>query len=316
MRVLVTGSAGPLGEALMRTLRRSNHEPIGTDCIGSAYTQHVGSFTDRPFLQRCMQNVDAVLHTATLREPYPATHSHQDFIDTNVTGSLKLLEEAATARLGAFVFASSTQVFGRARHPPAEAAAVWIEEGVNPQPQDIKGITLLAAENLCELFHYQFGLPAVVLRTAHCLPEEDGGLESASHLAADNVKINELLSQRADLEDVASAHVLALEHAPEIGFARFIVSATTPFTPEDLSGLRIDAPGVVARRVPGYERVFAERGWYIPRCIDRVFDNRRARSQLGWRPRYDFSYALECLSETEHFQSELAASVAGSISRA
>src|SRR5687768_12108620 len=101
MNVLVTGSAGHLGEALMRTLPRAGHQAIGLDIKPSPFTHHVGSIADRAFVSRCMRDVDAVLHAATLHKPHVATHGRQDFVDTNITGTLNLLEEAVAARVSA-----------------------------------------------------------------------------------------------------------------------------------------------------------------------------------------------------------------------
>jgi UDP-glucose 4-epimerase len=116
MRVLVTGSAGHLGEALMRTLPAAGHEPVGVDITPSSFTQHVGSIADRAFAGECLRGATAVVHAATLHKPHVATHSRQDFVDTNVTGTLNLLEESVRAGIQAFVFTSTTSAFG---HPPA-----------------------------------------------------------------------------------------------------------------------------------------------------------------------------------------------------
>ena len=103
MKILVTGSAGHLGEALVRTLQNSKYEITGTDLIPSAFTTHVGSITDRDHVKNCMQGVNVVLHTATLHKPHIATHSRQAFIDTNISGTLNLLEEAAAAGVSLFI---------------------------------------------------------------------------------------------------------------------------------------------------------------------------------------------------------------------
>ena len=55
MKILVTGSAGHLGEALMRTLRDSNHEPIGLDVLPSPFTDLVGSIADRTVVRDAMR---------------------------------------------------------------------------------------------------------------------------------------------------------------------------------------------------------------------------------------------------------------------
>ena len=299
MAILVTGSAGHLGEALMRTLLEAGQQPIGIDIQESAFTREVGSITDRSFVKRCMPGVHAVLHTATLHKPHVASHARQDFVDTNITGTLNLLEEATAAGVGAFVFTSTTSVFGRALTPPLRAPAAWITEDVVPAPRNIYGVTKVAAENLCELFHGIRGLPCIILRTSRFFPEADDRKEIRQSYDDANVKVNEFLYRRADIEDVVSAHLLSLEKVHAIGFGRYIVSATTPFTRDDLAELRTNAAAVVRRRVPCYEDVYASRGWSMFPGIDRVYVNERARSELGWRPRYDFAHVIDLVHSGE-----------------
>src|ERR1700733_15588788 len=99
MKVLVTGSAGHLGEALVRSLQDLPYEVIGLDILASPFTTHVGSIADRGCVQRCMKGVQAVFHAATLHKPHVATHRRQEFVDTNITGTLNLLEEAVADRV-------------------------------------------------------------------------------------------------------------------------------------------------------------------------------------------------------------------------
>lgn len=309
MRVLVTGSAGHLGEALVRTLRSTSHEVIGLDIVDSPFTSRVGSITDRAHVKRCMEGVDAVLHTATLHKPHVATHARQAFVDTNITGTLNLLEEAALAGVTAFVFTSTTSAFGAALTPAASAPAAWVTEDVTPVPRNIYGVTKCAAEDLCALFHRDHGLACLVLRTARFFPEEDDNEETRRAYDDGNAKANEFLYRRVDLEDVVSAHLLAMEKAPSLGFGKYIVSATTPFSPEDVVDLRADAPRVVRRRIPEYEAEYARRGWKMFPSIERVYVNERARKELGWQPRYDFRYVLGRLSAGEDPRSPLSRAV-------
>jgi UDP-glucose 4-epimerase len=309
MKILVTGSTGHLGEALMRTLQASHHEAIGLDIESSPHTHHVGSVADRRFVRECMQGVEVVLHTATLHKPHIATHSRQDFVDTNITGTLNLLEEAVSAGVASFVFTSTTSAFGRALTPPAGAPAAWITEEVACLPRNIYGTTKLSAEHMCELFHYRSGLPCIVLRTSRFFPEEDDDEAAREAYNDDNLKVNELLYRRVDIEDVVTAHTLAIEKAPVIGFDRYVISATSPFTRDDLPELRRDAASVVRRYVPRYEDEYARRGWSMIPMINRVYVNGRARAQLGWQPRYDFGYVIQRLCASEDYRSPLARSV-------
>jgi UDP-glucose 4-epimerase len=309
MRVLVTGSSGHLGEALVRVLQETPYQVVGLDRLASPFTSHVGSITDREFVRRCMRGADAVIHAATLHKPHVATHTRQDFIETNITGTLHLLEEAVATGVAAFVFTSTTSAFGRALTPPSGAPAAWVIEDVRPVPKNIYGVTKTAAEGLCELFHHLHGLKCLVLRTSRFFPEADDNPAVRTTYADDNAKANEYLYRRVDLQDVVDAHLLAVEKAPLIGFGRYIISATTPFRPDDLLDLRQDAPRVVRRLVPKYEEEYARRGWSMFPGIERVYVNERARQELGWQPRYDFGRIIECLRAGEDPRSPLARAV-------
>jgi UDP-glucose 4-epimerase len=92
-----------------------------------------------------------------------------------------------------------------------------------------------------------------------------------------------------------TAHLLAAKHASSLGFRKYIISATTPFRPDDLADLRVNAPGVLRIRVPEYEPEYGRRGWKMFPGIGRVYVNDRARQELGWRPRYDFRYVIDRL---------------------
>jgi UDP-glucose 4-epimerase len=252
-----------------------------------------------------MQGAQAVVHAATLHKPHVGSHTRQDFVDTNLTGTLNLLEEAVRAGADRFVFTSTTSAFGRALTPPPGAPAAWITEEVAPVPRNIYGATKTAAEDLCELVHRDDGLPVLILRTSRFFPEQDDRDDVRSTYDDANLKVNELLYRRVDLEDVVGAHLNALERAPDLGFGRYIVSATTPFAPDDLQQLRDDAPAVVHRLFPDAERIYEQRGWRMFPSIERVYVNAKARHDLGWEPRHDFRAALD----RDDHRSELAQQV-------
>lgn len=296
-KILVTGSAGHLGEALVRTLRQDSCEVIGLDIRPSPFTTAVGSITDRGFVRSQIAGVREVYHAATLHKPHVVTHSMQDFVDTNVHGTLVLLEEAVAEGVRSFVFTSTTSVFGDALHPAPGEPAVWVTEHVTPIPKNIYGVTKLAAESLCQLFHRKHNLNCIVLRTSRFFPEQDDN--KAIRLAYDdeNAKTNEFLFRRVDLEDVVTAHRLACDQAPTGGFRRYIVSATTPFLTADLARLQTDAPAVVRERVSDFEPIYRSLGWKMFDKIERVYVNDAARNELNWQPKYDFQYVLHRLDK-------------------
>jgi UDP-glucose 4-epimerase len=309
MRILVTGSSGHLGEGLMRVLRADGADVVGLDILPGAYTDIVGSVVDRPLVRESLDGIDAVLHTATLHKPHVGSHSRRQFIDTNVTGTLNLLEESVAANVTRFVFTSTTSAFGRALTPRPGEPAAWITEDIPPIPRNIYGVTKTAAEALCELVHRDHGLPVLILRTSRFFPEPDDRDEVRAAYDDANLKANELLYRRVDLEDAVTAHRLALDRAPAIGFGRYIISATTPFTRDDVVELRTDAPAVVARHVPEYPELYDGLGWRMFPTVERVYDNAHARNQLGWAPRYDFRHALTRIAAGLPGRSDLAAAV-------
>lgn len=309
MKALVTGSAGHLGEAMVSTLQDQGIETVGLDLKESPFTSIIGSIVNRRSVEASMKGVQVVYHTATLHKPHVATHNKQDFIDANITGTLNLLEAALAVDVKAFVFTSTTSVFGDALRPPPDQPAAWITEDVTPIPKNIYGVSKSAAEDLCHLFYRSSGLNCIVLRTSRFFPEEDDDRLKRQNYDSDNLKVNEFLFRRVEIEDVVTAHLAASENAQRIGFGRYIISATTPFSRDDLAALRTNAPGVVESRLPGYRKIYSRLGWKMFAEIDRVYDNSAARADLGWEPKYDFAYVIGCLDRGEDFRSPLARAV-------
>jgi nucleoside-diphosphate-sugar epimerase len=305
MRVLVTGSSGHLGEALSRTLIDAGQEVVGLDILAGPFTTQVGSILDRTCIKHCMIGVRTVFHAATLHKPHLATHSRHEFVDANITGALNLLEEAVSAGVESFIYSSTTSVFGHALTPPADAPAAWVTEDLRPIPKNIYGVTKSAAEDLCELFHRKHGLACIVLRLSRFFPEEDDNQALRDAYADQNLKVNEYLFRRVDIQDVVSAHRLAAQHASSLGFRKFIISATTPFLPADLPDLRSNAALAVRRRVPDYEIEYSRRRWKMLPGIDRVYINQRARTELAWRPQYDFKFLMDRLRADQDIRSPL-----------
>ena len=306
MRILVTGSAGHLGEALIRSFRAEGRDVVGLDILPSDYTDVVGSITVRELVREAVAECDSILHTATLHKPHIGTHTRQDFVDTNVSGTLNLLEEAVESGCQSFIYTSTTSTFGDAMKPKPGEAAVWVTEDLRPKPKNIYGVSKTAAEDLCHLFHRNTELPCIILKTSRFFPEADDARDQREAFDDANLKVNELVYRRIDVADIVRAHWLAVEKADRIGFEKLILTATTPFTRADAAELGTDAPAVLARRVPQYAEEYERRGWRMFQSLGRVYDNTKARSVLGWEPEYTFGRAIDLLSQGRDFRSVLA----------
>jgi UDP-glucose 4-epimerase len=297
MRILLTGSSGWLGRTLGPRLRQLGHFVTGLDPVASRDTAVVGSVADRATVRRAIADngIEAIVHAGALHKPDIERRDRQAFIDVNVQGTFNLVEEAIAQRVSRFVFTSTTSLMIsetiRAGLSGGARRAAWLTEDMSPEPRNIYGVTKLAAEHLCRLASLQAGLPVVILRTARFFPEEDD-MAHAIHQSDENTKANEFLFRRLTVEDAAEAHVAALARAPSLGFGTFIVSAPTPFSPDDCHELIADAPAVVARCFPDYPRLYAENGWTMFSSIDRVYDASLARDRLGFVCRTGFAEVL------------------------
>lgn len=310
--VLVTGSAGHLGCALMLSLPSLGYQPFGIDILPSETTTRVGSITDRALIASIFTenpSIKHVIHAATLHKPHVESHSKQDFIDTNISGTLTLLEEASRlgSRIESFVFVSTTSTFGMALSPGKDKPAVWIDESVVPIPKNIYGVTKVAAEDMCHLIHRQTGMPVLVLRTSRFFPEADDDEDRRNALGDENLKVLELCYRRADIADVVSACVCAMKKASELRWGKYIISAPSPFKndEETLALLNKDAHEVIESSLPGSVATFEKLGWGWLQRMDRVYDSSKAVRELGWEPRHTFERAVEQVSKGEEWRSDL-----------
>jgi UDP-glucose 4-epimerase len=301
MNILLTGSSGWLGATLGPRLKQDGHKVTGLDVRPGEHTTVLGSVADRATIDRTMQTegITAVIHSAALHKPDIARHPTSEFIAVNVQGTLNLLEAAVAVGADRFILTSTTSLMIsesiRAGLKGGAARAAWITEEMQPlRPRNIYGVTKLAAEHLGRMVSGNHGLPVVVLRTGRFFPEADD-MAHAIEQSDENTKANEFLFRRLTVEDAAEAHVAALHRAPTLGFGEFIISAPTPFVPEDCQELIHDAPSVVARYFPEYRALYNKRGWSMFTSVDRVYSSAKAEAGLGFRCKTSFAEVLAAL---------------------
>ena len=280
MRVVVTGSSGQLGGAVVRLLRRDGIEVVGLDRRPGPGTAVVGDLRDDRLLRGVVAGADGVIHTAALHAPHLSVAGKTEFVAVNVEGTQRLLDAAGAAGVGRLVFSSSTSVYGHALEPAD--AAVWVDEALVPQPRDVYDVTKLAAEQLCRLFGSETGAAVVCIRVSRF------SFADAPHLA-----VPYCLHRAVHIEDAARAHQLALLR-PIPGPTTVVVSAASPYRPEDLPELLTGADVVLRRRAPALAAAMTAAGVALPRRVDRVYAIDAAAAVLGYRPDHG---VLELLSQ-------------------
>jgi nucleoside-diphosphate-sugar epimerase len=275
VKVLVTGSSGHIGSAVAARIAKEACV-VGLDLRPGPQTTRVGDVADAGLVADLVRQVDAIVHTAALHAPHLTTSSPAQFRRVNVDATRVLLHAAGEARVARFVLLSTTSVYGCSSRggPPA----TWVDESLDPNPEDIYDRTKLAAEELCREAAGG-AMSTVILRLARCFPEPDPLVAFYR------------LYRGVDRRDVADAHLQAVTVAVN-GTTTVNISGATPFQPEDRATLWDDPWRVIERRAPGVQAAFERRGWRLPQRVDRVYSIDKARRVLGYQPRFGISELL------------------------
>ena len=179
-----------------------------------------------------------------------------------------------------------------------------------PLAKNIYGVTKLAAEGLCELFQRNQGLPCIVLRTSRFFP---GGRRPcgrhATRIDDANLKANEFLYRRVDLEDVVDAHLAGDRPRAGDRLRPLHHQRDHAVHPRRPAGVAPRCTGVVAPRARLRRPSTRAAAGACSPGIERVYDNARAREELGWRPRHDFASVIERSRVTGDIRSALARAI-------
>lgn len=175
MRALVTGAAGFIGSNLADRLLADGHDVVGLDCFTDYYDVAVKrrnleealdhdrfTLVDRDLLtcdlDEVLPGIDVVFHQSGqpgVRLSWAA--GFDTYARLNILATQRLLEALTRSRIDRLVFASSSSVYGAAERYPTSESDV-------PRPMSPYGVTKLAAEHLCSLYHRNHGVPTVSLR--------------------------------------------------------------------------------------------------------------------------------------------------------
>ncbi|HRH81864.1 MAG TPA: NAD-dependent 4,6-dehydratase LegB [Thiobacillaceae bacterium] len=172
-KFLVTGAAGFIGSHLTESLLAAGHEvrafvrynstnswgwldtlPAG---LRSGLDVFAGDIRDPHGVRQAVKGCDVVLHLASLIAIPYSYHSPDTYVDTNIKGTLNILQAAREFGVQRVVHTSTSECYGTARFVP-------ITEDHPLQPQSPYSATKIAADQLALSFHLSFGTPVAIIR--------------------------------------------------------------------------------------------------------------------------------------------------------
>ena len=177
MKVLVTGCAGFIGSRVSALLSATGHEVVGIDNLSDAYDVRMKQFrvdnllaqnvvewvnsdiTNNESVRALMSNVkpDAVINLAARAGVRQSIDNPWVYYDTNVIGTLNLLEACKEFGVNRFLLASTSSVYGNGSMPFSEDA--HIEDLLSPYAASKK-----SAEDLCKLYWRLFDFDTTIFR--------------------------------------------------------------------------------------------------------------------------------------------------------
>ena len=165
-RILITGGAGFIGSHLAEALLEKGHAVHVLDNLYMGKRENVpaaarffeGDIQNPSIVEQAMEGVDAVVHLAARVAIRDSVSHFCEDAQTNLIGTLQLLQHCGKRKIRKFIFASSMAVYGDSQKP-TPISETYLQEPISPY-----GIAKLAAEKYVGLLSRQFNLPWIGLR--------------------------------------------------------------------------------------------------------------------------------------------------------
>jgi NAD dependent epimerase/dehydratase len=172
-KVLVTGSDGFIGSHLVELLCKKGYD-VRAFCFYNSFGSRgwlektdssiekeieffMGDIRDPNGVRKAMEGVDTVYHLAALIAIPFSYHSPDSYVDTNIKGTLNVLNAAREFKTGRVICTSTSEVYGTAKYVP-------IDENHPFQGQSPYSATKIGADRLAESFYRSFDLPVTIVR--------------------------------------------------------------------------------------------------------------------------------------------------------
>lgn len=298
MKVLVTGADGFIGSHLTEALVRAGHEVRAFVLYNSfnswGWLEHcapdvrgnfevfAGDVRDPNGVRSAMRQRDAVLHLAALIAIPYSYHSPDTYVDTNIKGTLNVVQAARDLGVAKVVHTSTSEVYGTAKYVP-------ITEDHPLQGQSPYSASKIGADQLAMSFYTSFGTPVTIIRPFNTY----GPRQSARAVlptvitqiasGARKLRLGSLHPTRDFnyVEDTVRGFMAAAESPRSVGEV-INIGSNYEISIGDAVNMIADLMGVSVEVTTDDERLRPEKSE-----VERLWaDNGRARELLGWQPEY------------------------------
>lgn len=298
MKILVTGADGFIGSHLVEQLVKANHDVHAfvqynsfnnwgwlDDCeqdVKGKFQVFSGDIRDHNGVKNAMRGCDAVLHLAALIAIPFSYHSPDTYIDTNIKGTLNVLQAARDLDINKVVHTSTSEVYGTARFVP-------ITEDHPLQGQSPYSASKIGADQLALSFFTSFDLPVIIARPFNTY----GPRQSARAV------IPTIITQIADghksiklgateptrdfnfVKDTVSGFIAALNSENGLGEV-FNFGSNFEISIGNTAKLIAEVMNVDLDIITDEDRFRPKKSE-----VDRLWaDNSKAKTMLGWSPSY------------------------------
>ena len=289
MRCLVTGGAGFIGSNLVDRLIKDGHEVIIFDNYSTGKKENVNpkaklflvDISHQPYFEDkkmgdIMSGVDVVFHLAAKARVQPSIENPIEYHNTNVNGTLNMLNACRKYGVKRFIFSSSSSVYGN------------VEKLPTPEEQELNPISpyalhKLQGEQYCKLFSELYGLETACLRYFNVYGERQNtegayclvmGIFAGQLLNGEPMTINGDGKNRRDFTyvgDVVDANIRCMDYPLELNGEAFNIGNGDNRSVNQIANL-LSKDGDRVNRAPVIE----------PK--ETLADNTKAKRVLGWKP--------------------------------
>lgn len=304
-RILVVGGAGYIGSHMSLMLEQYGYETVVLDSLETGYRDAVvagklieGSIENHAFLMHVFRQFqfDAVMHFASYIQVGESVKAPEKYYRNNVANTLVLLEVMRAFQIDKFVFSSTAAIFGEPQYVPIDAQHP--KNPINPY-----GRSKWMVEQMLADFDKAYGLKSICLRYFNAAGADPKGRVGERHEPETHLipLILQVASNRREaikvfgrdyptpdgtcirdyvhVEDLCSAHLLALEHLLNEG-------ESAQFNLGNGQGFSVAQVIETAQHVTGkaIKVIDAPRREGDPAVL--VADAEQAKTSLNWQPKY------------------------------